>query len=60
MAKDLRLLQPDPSVTGVFERWAKLEENVTPFLAPIHALQNLLIQFNNQGVIIGGVAASLL
>jgi hypothetical protein len=35
-------------------------DNLTPFLAPIQALQNLLIQFNNQGVIIGGVAASLL
>jgi predicted nucleotidyltransferase len=35
-------------------------ENVTPFLAPILALQNLLSQFSDQGVIIGGVAASLL
>jgi len=35
-------------------------ESVTPFLAPIQALQNLLSQFNDQGVIIGGVAASLL
>ncbi len=34
--------------------------SVTPLLAPILALQNLLTQFNNQGVIIGGVAASLL
>jgi hypothetical protein len=35
-------------------------ENITPLLAPIQALQNLLSQFNDQGVIIGGVAASFL
>ena len=35
-------------------------ESVTPLLAPIQALQNLLSQFKDQGVIIGGVAASLL
>ncbi len=35
-------------------------ESVTPLFAPIQALQNLLRQFNDQGVIIGGVAASLL
>ena len=35
-------------------------ESVTPFLAPIRALQNLLDQLDNKGVIIGGVAASLL
>ena len=35
-------------------------ESVTPLLAPIQALQNLLSQFGEQGVIIGGVAASLL
>jgi hypothetical protein len=35
-------------------------ESVIPFLAPIQALQNLLTQFNDQGVIIGGFAASLL
>jgi len=35
-------------------------ESVTPFLAPIQALQNLLSQFNDQGIIIGGVAASIL
>jgi hypothetical protein len=35
-------------------------ESVTPFFAPIQALQNLLSQFNDWGVIIGGVAASLL
>ena len=34
--------------------------SVTPFLAPIQALQNLLARFNDRGVIIGGVAASLL
>jgi len=34
--------------------------SITPLVAPIQALQNLLNQFNNQGVIIGGVAASLL
>jgi hypothetical protein len=35
-------------------------KSVTPLLAPILALQNLLSQFNNQGVVIGGIAASLL
>jgi Nucleotidyl transferase of unknown function (DUF2204) len=35
-------------------------ENVTPLLAPLQALQNLLSAFNDQGVIIGGIAASLL
>jgi hypothetical protein len=35
-------------------------ESITPFLAPLQALQNLLLAFNNQGVIIGGIAASLL
>jgi len=39
--------QPDP-------------ENLTSFLAPIQALQDLLERFNGRGVIIGGVAASLL
>ena len=33
-------------------------ESVTPFLAPIEALQSLLSQFNDRGVIIGGVAAN--
>lgn len=35
-------------------------KSITPFLAPLQALQNLLSAFNNQGVIIGGIAASLL
>jgi predicted nucleotidyltransferase len=35
-------------------------ENLIPLFAPIQALQNLLIQFNDRGVIIGGVAVSLL
>ena len=35
-------------------------ENLTPLLAPLQALQNLLAAFNNQGVIIGGSAVSLL
>jgi hypothetical protein len=34
--------------------------NLTPFLAPLVALQGLLVRFENQGVIIGGIAASLL
>ena len=33
---------------------------ITPFLAPLIALQRLLEHFDNQGVIIGGIAASLL
>jgi predicted nucleotidyltransferase len=35
-------------------------QNLTPLLSPLQALQNLLSQFNDQGVIIGGIAASLL
>lgn len=35
-------------------------ESLAPLLAPLQALQNLLVQFNQQGVIIGGIAASLL
>lgn len=35
-------------------------ESLTPLLAPLQALQNLLFDFKNQGVIIGGIAASLL
>jgi hypothetical protein len=34
-------------------------ESVTPFLAPVQALQSLLTKFHEQGVIIGGVASSL-
>src|SRR4030066_671970 len=34
--------------------------DLTPLLAPLQALQNLITQFNNRGVIIGGFAASLL
>jgi len=37
-----------------------LPESVTPFLPPLQALQNLLSIFHERGVIIGGVAASLL
>lgn len=39
--------QPDP-------------ESIIPLLAPLLALKNLLAAFNDQGVIIGGIAASLL
>jgi len=35
-------------------------ESVTPLLAPLQALLNLLLRFDNRGVIIGGIAASLL
>lgn len=35
-------------------------ESIAPLLAPLQALQNLLSQFMEQGVIIGGIAASLL
>ena len=45
---------------GKTEGKAKPPENITPLLAPLQALQNILSQFNNQGVIIGGIAASLL
>jgi len=35
-------------------------KSTTPLLAPLQALQNILSEFDNQGVIIGGIAASLL
>lgn len=35
-------------------------ESVAPLLAPLQALQELLAAFNDEGVIIGGIAASLL
>ena len=35
-------------------------ENLIPLFAPLQALQNLLSKFNDKGVIVGGVAASLL
>lgn len=36
------------------------EQNLTPFLDPLRALQDLLDAFGERGVIIGGIAASLL
>ena len=36
------------------------KEGIAPLLAPLQALQNLVAQFKHQGVIIGGIAASLL
>jgi hypothetical protein len=38
----------------------KPSEDVTPFLAPLAALQRLISYFEERGVIIGGIAASLL
>lgn len=38
----------------------KPSDEVAPLLSPLAALQRVLDHFNNQGVIIGGVAASLL
>lgn len=35
-------------------------ESLTPFLAPLEAVQNLLSALDDKGVIIGGIAASLL
>jgi hypothetical protein len=37
-----------------------LSEEVAPLLSPLVSLQRLLTRFDNQGIIIGGVAASLL
>jgi len=34
--------------------------NLTPFIAPLEAVQNLLAEFGERGVIIGGIAAGLL
>ena len=42
------------------KRKKPVPETVAPFLAPLLALQELLSKFDDQGVIIGGVAASLL
>lgn len=35
-------------------------QDITPLLAPLAALQRLLARFDNQGIVIGGVAVSLL
>jgi len=35
-------------------------QNITPMLAPLASLQRLLARFDDQGIVIGGVAASLL
>ena len=35
-------------------------QHLTSLLAPLIALQRLLARFDNQGIIIGGIAASLL
>jgi len=37
-----------------------IPEGITPLLAPLQALQALLSEFDDQGVIIGGIAVSLL
>lgn len=39
---------------------ASKPESLTPFLAPLRAVQELLDAFGGRGVIIGGIAASLL
>jgi hypothetical protein len=39
---------------------ASTPESLTPFLAPLQAIQDLLGAFGGRGVIIGGIAASLL
>jgi hypothetical protein len=38
----------------------QIPQSVEPLLAPLQALQNLLNRFDERGVIIGGIAASLL
>ena len=38
----------------------KADPNLSPFLAPLAALQRLLARFGDRGMVIGGVAASLL
>ncbi|MDO9302066.1 MAG: hypothetical protein Q7T89_11810 [Anaerolineales bacterium] len=38
----------------------KLDKNLEPFRAAIEALQRLLLKQNDRGVIVGGVAVSLL
>jgi len=35
-------------------------KKLTPFLGPLQAIQNLLTKYGNKGVVIGGIAASLL
>jgi predicted nucleotidyltransferase len=38
----------------------KLDKSLEPFRASIESLQRLLIKYNNRGVIIGGIAVSLI
>ncbi len=45
---------------GKTKRKIDLPESVTPLLAPLLAVQTLITHYHNQGVIIGGVAVSLL
>ncbi len=45
---------------GKIKREPDLPESGTPLIAPLLAVQRLLTHFHNQGVIIGGVAVSLL
>lgn len=37
-----------------------MTDDMIPFLAPLAALQRLLDRFGNQGIVIGGIATSLL
>ena len=37
-----------------------MNPNIAPFAAPLTALKQVIDHFNQQGMIIGGVAASLL
>ncbi len=38
----------------------RIPQTVAPLVAPLQALQDLLNRFHERGVIIGGIAASLL
>jgi hypothetical protein len=44
---------------GKVERNIPQSDTLTNLLAPLEALQNLIAEFKDQGVIIGGVAAIL-
>jgi hypothetical protein len=41
-------------------RSGQVPKDLSPFLAPLAALQRLIERFDGQGVIIGGIATSLL
>ncbi len=45
---------------GQIEGTVGMNPNIKPFVTPLAAVQQVIDRFNQQGMIIGGIAASLL